>query len=69
MTLAEFEAKARAGGYDKELNSAYYKSRIARLQKLYKQYQDLAAEYADEEENNMALGLAKRYEDKFMVYF
>jgi SPP1 gp7 family putative phage head morphogenesis protein len=67
MTLAEFEAKARAGGFDKELNSAYYKSRIARLQKLYKQYQDLAAEYADEEENNMALGLVKRYEDTYLL--
>lgn len=49
------------------MNSAYYKSRIARLQKLYKQYQDLAAEYADEEENNMALGLAKRYEDTYLL--
>lgn len=67
MTLAEFEAKARAGGFDKELNSAYYKSRIARLQKLYKQYQDLAAEYADEEENNMALGLVKCYEDTYLL--
>ena len=51
MTLAEFEAKARAGGFEKELNSAYYKTRIARLQELYRQYQELAARYADNEED------------------
>ncbi len=67
MTLAEFEAKARAGGFDKELNSAYYKSRIARLQELYRQYQELAARYADNEEDNMAIGLAKRYEDTYLL--
>ena len=67
MTLAEFEAKARAGGFEKELNSAYYKSRIARLQELYRQYQELAARYADNEEDNMAIGLAKRYEDTYLL--
>lgn len=67
MTLAEFEAKARAGGFEKELNSAYYKTRIARLQELYRQYQELAARYADNEEDNMAIGLAKRYEDTYLL--
>lgn len=67
MTLAEFEAKARAGGFEKELNSAYYKSRIARLQELYRQYQEVAARYADDEEDNMAIGLAKRYEDTYLL--
>lgn len=67
MTLAEFEAKARAGGFEKELNSAYYKTRIARLQELYRQYQKLAARYADNEEDNMAIGLAKRYEDTYLL--
>ncbi|RVU73606.1 MULTISPECIES: minor capsid protein [Lactobacillus] len=67
MTLAEFEAKARAGGYEKELNSAYYKSRIARLQELYKQYQELAAKYADSEEDNLAIGLAKQYQDTYLL--
>lgn len=67
MTLAEFEAKAKAGGYEKELNSAYYKSRIARLQELYRQYQEIAARYADDEEDNMAIGLAKRYEDTYLL--
>ena len=67
MTLAEFEAKARAGGFEKELNSAYYKTRIAKLQELYRQYQELAARYADNEEDNMAIGLAKRYEDTYLL--
>lgn len=67
MTLAEFEAKARAGGFEKELNSAYYKTRIARLQELYRQYQELAAKYADNEEDNMVIGLAKRYEDTYLL--
>lgn len=67
MTLAEFEAKARAGGFEKELNSAYYKTKIARLQELYRQYQELAARYADNEEDNMAIGLAKRYEDTYLL--
>ena len=67
MTLAEFEAKARAGGFEKELNSAYYKTRIARLQELYKQYQELASRYADNEEDNMAIELAKRYEDTYLL--
>lgn len=67
ITLAEFEAKARAGGFEKELNSAYYKTRIARLQELYRQYQELAARYADNEEDNMAIGLAKRYEDTYLL--
>lgn len=67
MTLAEFEAKAKASGYEKELNSAYYKSRIARLKELYKQYQNLAASYADSEEANMALALAQRYQDTYLL--
>lgn len=67
MTLAEFEAKARTDGFEKELNSAYYKTRIARLQELYRQYQELAAKYADNEEDNMAIGLAKRYEDTYLL--
>lgn len=67
MTLAEFETKARAGGFEKELNSAYYKSRIARLWELYKQYQELATRYAVDEEKTMAVELAKRYEDTYLL--
>lgn len=67
MTLAEFEAKAKAGGYEKELNSAYYKTRIARLRELYRQYQELAARYAINEEETMAVELAKRYNDTYLL--
>lgn len=62
MTLAEFEAKAKAGGYEKELNSAYYKSRIARLQKLQQQFIEFAGNYADKEEGIMAKTLADQYQ-------
>lgn len=65
MTLAEFEAKAKAGGYERELNSAYYKSRIARLQQLHKQYSELAAKYAVNESDRMGLALAKQYKDTY----
>lgn len=67
MTLQEFEAKARAGGYDRELNSSYYKSRIARLQKLYDQFSQFAIKYADKEENRFALRLAKQYQDTYTM--
>lgn len=67
MTLAEFKAKAKAGDFDKELNSAYYKQRIARLQKLYEQFSDLAAKYARPEEQNMAVGLSKQYQDTYLL--
>lgn len=62
MTLKEFEEKARAGGFDKELNSAYYKSRIARLQKLQQQFIEFAGNYADKEEGIMAKALADQYQ-------
>lgn len=67
MTLAEFEAKAKAGGFDKELNSAYYKQRIARLQKLHQQFAELATKYARPEEQNLAIGLAKQYQDTYLL--
>lgn len=67
MTLEEFEAKARAGGYDRELDSAYYKSRIARLQKLHDQFSQLASKYADKEEDRFALRLAKQYQDTYAM--
>lgn len=67
MTLAEFEAKAKAGGFDQELNSAYYKQRIARLQKLHHQFADLAVKYARPEEQNLAVGLAKQYQDTYLL--
>lgn len=65
MTLAEFEAKAKAGGYEAELNAEYYKSLIARLQRLYEQLQELAKPYANDEQNQMALELAGTYKQTY----
>ena len=67
MTLEEFKAKAKAGGYEKELDSEYFKSRIARLQSLHDQLSDLASKYADVETDNMAVALAKRYNDTYLL--
>ena len=37
MTLEEFRDKAKAGGYDRELNEIYLRSRVSRLQALQTQ--------------------------------
>lgn len=65
MTLKEFRAKAIAGGFEKELDSAYFKTRINRLQKLHAQLADLASKYADKEEQHMALALAEQYKGTY----
>lgn len=67
MTLAEFEAKAKAGGYDKVLNSSYYKSRIARLQLLHSQLEELTAKYVPSEVNHMGIALGKQYKDTYLM--
>ena len=67
MTLEEFKAKAKAGGYKKELDSAYFKTRIARLKQLYAQYEKLASKYADKEEDRLGLELAKQYNETYLL--
>ena len=67
MTLEEFKAKAKAGGYEKELDSEYFKSRIARLQSLHDQLADFASKYADSETDKMAVALVKRYNDTYLL--
>ena len=67
MTLEEFKAKAKVGGYEKELDSEYFKSRIARLQSLHDQLADFASKYANSETGNMAVALAKRYNDTYLL--
>lgn len=66
MTLAEFEAKARKGGYDKELNSEYYKSRIARLQDIHEQLMELGAKFAGQESEKMKQSLANQFDDTYL---
>lgn len=67
MTLEEFKAKAKAGGYEKELDSAYFKTRIARLKQLYAQYEKLASKYADKEEDQLGFELAKQYNETYLL--
>ena len=67
MTLEEFKAKAKAGGYEKELDSEYFKSRIARLQSLHDQLAYFASKYADSETDRMAVALAKQYNDTYLL--
>lgn len=55
-TLDDWERKARAGGYDHELNLEYYRSRVSRLQALEAQIKSILAGYAKPEQIQM-LGL------------
>lgn len=67
MSLAEFEAKAKAGGYQRELNNGYYRLRIARLKALYEQFGKLAMRYAADEENRLGEALATRYSEEYSL--
>ncbi|CCI81996.1 minor capsid protein [Lactobacillus hominis] len=66
MTLDEFEAKARAGGYEKELNTEYYKSRIYRLQQLHDQMVEFGKKYGASEELRMRDSLIKVFNDTYL---
>lgn len=63
MTLEEFEAKAKKGGYDKELNSEYYKSQIARIKDIQQQLERLSQSTARTEQGKMASALSETYRD------
>ena len=67
MTLEEFERKAKAGGYEKELNSEYYKSRIFRLQQLHEQMVEFSKKYGIAEQLRMQKGLAKQYQNSYYL--
>ena len=68
MTLEEFERKAKAGGYDKELNAEYYKSRIYRLQQLHDQMVEFSKKYGMAEQLKMQKGLAKQYQNSYYLH-
>ncbi|AYJ38884.1 minor capsid protein [Lactiplantibacillus paraplantarum] len=65
-TLAQFEAKAKTGGYEQELNSEYYKSRLARLSALEDQMRKLTRGLAKKHASSMETALTKQYEDTYM---
>lgn len=64
-TLDEWERKARAGGYDHELNLEYYRSRISRLQALEAQLKNILAGYAKPEQVQMLGMLTNVYSDTY----
>lgn len=64
-TLDEWERKARAGGYDHELNLEYYRSRVSRLQALEAQLKSILAGYAKPEQVQMLDMLTNTYQDTY----
>lgn len=65
-TLEQFEDKARKGGFESELDSEYYRSRIARIQELQVQLQQQTASFANEQTPKMQTALADQYQDTYM---
>ena len=53
MSLKEFRAKAKAGGFDKELDAEYFRSQLSRLENIDEQLTSLLAQYATSETNKM----------------
>lgn len=66
LTLKEFEHLAKEGGHDQELNSEYYKSRIARLQDLEAQLRQHTSSFAGSQTESMRKELAKQYDETYM---
>lgn len=66
ITLKQFEAKAKQGGYEDELNSEYYRSRIARLRELETQLSNHGTKFAGQQTKSMGKALSGQYEDTYM---
>lgn len=66
MTLKQFEAKAKQGGYETELSNEYYRSRIARLSALEEQMRQLTKGLARKHTATMWTALSKQYDDTYM---
>ena len=60
-TLDEWERKAKAGGYDQELNLEYYRSRVSRLKTLQAQMSMIMAEAAAKESTKLSQKLANNF--------
>lgn len=67
MTLAEFKAKAIKGGYKKELDTEYFRSRIARLQDLHTQLVTFAERHSASEVLRMQNALINEYSDSYLL--
>ncbi|QNQ80792.1 minor capsid protein [Lactobacillus sp. PV034] len=67
MTLEEFKAKAEKGGYKKELDTEYFRSRIARLQDLHDQLVIFAEKHSASEVLRMQTALSKEYSESYLM--
>lgn len=65
MSLDEFKAKALEGGYDKELNEIYLRSRISRLQALQTQMDMLIQGLYQDQQEALSEHLATCYQDTY----
>lgn len=66
MTLKEFRAKAKAGGFDQELNREYYRSRVSRLQQLQTQIKMHMFDLAIVRESMLHDHLVDAFEENYM---
>lgn len=66
LTLKQFEAKAKSGGYESELDAEYFRSRVARLQDLEKQLKFHTREFANQQVVDMQQELTKQCDDTYM---
>ncbi|XOW21624.1 minor capsid protein [Lactococcus cremoris] len=64
-TLDEWERKAKAGGYDRELNLEYYRSRVSRIKTLQAQMSVVMAEYAAKESPKLASRLMNTFKSTY----
>ena len=66
LTLKQFREKAKAGGYEDELDAEYFRSRVARLQSLEQQLRSYAQPHAQDLTNSMRKELTDQYNDTYM---
>ena len=66
MTLKEFKAKAKAGGFDKELDAEYFRSQLSRLENIDEQLTSLLAQYATSETDKMENSLSNQFQQTYM---
>lgn len=66
MTMKQFEAKAKQGGYDDELNAEYYRSRLSRLSALESQMKQMMQPIVQQHSKSVGSALANQYNDTYM---
>lgn len=66
LTLKQFREKAKAGGYEDELDAEYFRSRVARLQALEQQLRSISQPHAHSLTDSMRDKLVDQYSDTYM---